>query len=210
MNKFKLILIIILLFAPTVMGLYGFSLVKSQEDVTIEANVGSCILEVKVYPEKRIPATGNWDTFVTAELYLSETNFFVGSITVESNQYGNATFQICEQGFLVSDADYDLYLRGASHLFRYYGSFRMFDDSLTFLDLKEEPPLLAGETSIRFDNFINTLDVSTQITRLETVDYINDLNQDGEVNILDLSNTITNYLISGDCSPQQRREGVCT
>jgi hypothetical protein len=64
---------------------------------------------------------------------------------------------------------------------------------------KENKKMLAGETSIQFDNKINSLDFSTQVRSLfETNDQKNDLNQDGEVNTLDISNTVYNFYKTGD------------
>jgi hypothetical protein len=58
--------------------------------------------------------------------------------------------------------------------------------------------LLAGDTGSTNDNYINSLDLSTLVEKFYTADNKNDLNQDGIVNSLDLSNQIFNLFKTGD------------
>ena len=68
-----------------------------------------------------------------------------------------------------------------------------------YFDLtKENKDLLAGAISIVYNNFINALDLSVMMNELFSNDVKADLNQDGLVNSLDLSNQIYNFYDFGE------------
>jgi hypothetical protein len=187
------------------------SQVKAQisENVTVTAAVYSCTLSINVKPEKRIPVINNWDTEIDVEIYNSGGTF-LGDFNAPTDNMGNATVNICAEGILITGGTYDFYIKGFSHLRMHFDNYVGFGTQQTTIDFSSSGQrLFAGETSVIYDNFINTLDLSTQIVKMETADVKNDLNQDGEVNALDISNTITNYLLSGDCSPQEIIDGDC-
>ncbi len=212
MNKFsneKIFLLIFLIISLVSLSFFLAIKVSSQENVDVNAIVGGCTLQVTVYPEKRIPVTGNWGTNLDVELYLASNNQYQGTLTGLSNNSGIAVFDVCDEISPVA-TDYKIYIRGKSHLRRNYGIHTLFNTPSSSLDLSSDGKLIAGETSIVYDNFINVLDISTQISKLETNDDKNDLNQDGEVNVLDIATSINNYLTEGDCSPKESEDGICT
>ncbi len=208
-NKVILRLLIFFLISSFLSGFLFLNRVDSQESIDINATIQSCTIQLTVYPEKRIPVTNNWGTELDVEIYNSSGTLYLGTLTGTSNFLGTTFFDACDESIAPNPADYTIYVRGKSHLRTNYGAYELFDDSSSFIDLSDEAELIAGETSNIYDNFINALDVSTQIATLETNDDKNDLNQDGEVNVLDISTTIANYLTEGDCSPEERDNDIC-
>jgi hypothetical protein len=167
------------------------------DSVNIIAEIRGCIVKLKVHPEKRIPRTNWWHTTHRVDIYDHFTHSFLGSYASYSNEQGESTTDLCALGITTPAGTYDYYVRGDSHLRKLYPNKPAFVNALTDLDLTPEGDLLAGETSVIYDNYINALDLSTQIRKLFVNDYINDLNQDSKVNSLDISNTIYNYYVHG-------------
>jgi hypothetical protein len=182
--------------------------IGDDNDVVVTANITTCTLTLTIHPEKRIPTTNNWQTDLHVEVY-DNSEVYYGDFTLTTNNMGVGTVNLCSQGVNLTTGSYDFYIRGLSHLRKEYTSFGTFNTAGDSIDFTIQAELTAGETSIVYDNFINTLDLSTQVTNLETVDIENDLNQDGEVNILDVSNSVTNFYLEGDCSPQEDLANVC-
>ncbi len=168
------------------------------DNVEITAEIKACILRLKVYPEKRIPRADHWHTTHRVDVYDHDTNTYKGSFATWATSNGISETDLCELGIDTAFGKYDFYVRGDSHLRKAYKNRDGFYYALTEFDLTPEGELLAGETSVIYDNYINALDISTQIVAFETGDYINDLNQDSEVNSLDISNTIYNYYVGGE------------
>lgn len=185
--------LVLLSFLPMDMA----SAVDVEDDVNVVATVGACGLDLLVNPEKRIPRIGNWQTVLTIEI-ISSGGVSLGTFVTNSDSLGNSFTDICALGFNLSPGTYTLKIRGLSHLTKNYFGITGFDTATTFVNLTGQGDLLAGETSVIWDNYINTLDLATQIATFYTNDNRNDLNQDGLVNSLDISNTITNYLLSGE------------
>jgi hypothetical protein len=183
--------------------------VYSQDDVDVVANVSPCTLELTVHPERRIPPTGNWSTALDVEIYSLPGEVYEGTVTGTSNAQGTAVFDLCSAGITVTSGDYDFYVKGFSHLRRLYSDITAFNQAESSVDLSGLGDLFAGETSNVYDNVINSLDVSSQIGAYQDATVKYDLNRDGQVNVLDLSNTIRNYFLSGDCSPQEQLNGIC-
>lgn len=177
---------------------------QEEEQVQIGAVVPGCQLSVIAKPEKRWPRIGNWDTFLTVRIYNS-SNGFVGQYTDLSNaSEGRSTVNICQLlGFTPPPGNYRFFIRGFSHLYRDFGLVSAFGGQITELDFSTDGRILyAGETSNVFDNKINSLDISTQINALFSQnDPKNDFNQDGEVNSLEIANTIDNFYMLGDFPP---------
>ena len=172
----------------------------SKTAITLEIKIANiCLLNLKVYPEKRIPRTGNWDTLLTAEIYNS-ANTYIGTLQARSNSTGNAVFNSCAAGLTTPPGIYNFYVHGFSHLRKSFPLESAFDDNNRVIDLTTGGKiLLAGETSNVFDNKINSLDASTQVRAFyKTDDEKNDLNRDGKVNSLDFSNTVYNFYRLGD------------
>lgn len=169
------------------------------EDVTINASISSCILNLRSYPEKRIPSTNNWQNILEVEMIDENQQLSVGVFTVTTNNQGEANVNLCDQNINVVGGNYTFRLKGYSHLIKQYSNINTFNTQETTIDFTAlGNDLLAGETSPVYDNKINSLDISTQINYIFTSDIKNDLNRDGKVNSLDISNTITNFFVIGD------------
>ncbi len=171
--------------------------VLQAEDVQVQAEVGSCIVELTVYPEKRIPAVGNWGTDLIVDIY-SSTDTYLDSYITTSNSLGVATEDVCDQGVFLSTGTYNFYIRGLSHLRNKYAGYTAFNTTTSIVNVTADGELLAGETSVVYDNYINSLDISTQINALYSSAIKQDLNRDTRVNSLDLSNTIINFFTPGE------------
>jgi hypothetical protein len=167
-------------------------------DVQISAYIPITGMRFRVFPEKRIPRIGNWATI--ADVTLVNCNdptkvYQFNSIPTDSQGYGSVTFTPDVYTF---DGPYRVYIRGFSHLNRSFNCYNIVQSN-TLIDLTlEGKELLAGETSVIYDNYINALDLSTMVKKMFTTDYKNDLNQDGKVNSLDMANQIFNFYTHGD------------
>lgn len=180
------------------------------DDVNVTAQIYGCILDLTAKPEKRIPSTNNWSSQLTVEIY-STSNVFIDSFVTTTNAAGQVTVNICNEGLLLSGANnYNFYIKGQSNLKKAFLNIPAFEFVTSTIDFTPGAiRLMNGETSNVYDNIINILDISTQVSKIGTVNTLNDLNRDGEVNILDVSNTVTNFGLSGDCSPQDIINGSC-
>ncbi len=181
----------------------GFTVNSSpqSDQVEVTATVVGCFLYIHVYPEKRIPQTGNWSNEMLVNVYDSSGTTQLVTFTTTANSLGyTPPVNMCTLlGGTPSVTGYILRVKGLSHLRQRFPAVTGFGTVQTLFDLVPlEPPLLAGETSIVFDNFINGLDLSTQVNALYTGNIKNDLNRDGQVNSLDLSNTIFNLYLFGE------------
>jgi hypothetical protein len=157
-----------------------------------------CILNLVVYPEKRIPRSGNWDTRLEIEIHFLNNGQYMSAKT-NSNEEGKARVDLCKLGYNPVQGVFNLYIRGYSHLTRLYQNIPIFLSDDYIVDLTDKKPLLAGETSNIMDNKINSLDASTQIRAFYAYNNEkNDLNQDSKVNSLDFSNTVFNFYKLGD------------
>lgn len=171
---------------------------SDQDDVVVTASVPSCIIEITARPEDRIPVVNNWSTLLNVDV-RTLTESTVANFSGNSNNQGTLTYNLCANSQNVPSGTYNFYIRGFSHLrkkFPNVTSFTNYSSSVSFIALSQY--LTAGETSIVFDNFINGLDLSTQVIALGTGDIKNDLNRDGLVNALDLSITVKNLYELGD------------
>ncbi len=180
---------------------------SSQIDVEVTVAVYGCEFNLKTYPEIRTAI--NWDTLLNVEIYDS-VDVYKGTFQIPSNNNGDATINLCDNGIFLLNGTYDFYIKGFSHLrkkFDNYGGFSTASSTIDFTAFGEL--LIAGETSNVYNNVINTLDISTQMVDIGTSDVKNDLNQDGIVNMLDINHTISKYLVEGDCSPQEISNDIC-
>lgn len=170
----------------------------AENQVSVSGYIRVASMTFKVYPEKRIPRIGNWDTFADVVLVNCEDpdkTYVFKNIPTDTNGYGTVTFP---SDVFTLDAPYRVYVRGYSHLNRRYNCYTI-NHSNEFIDLTlEGKELLAGETSSVYDNYINSLDMSVLIKNMFTDDYKSDLNQDGKVNSLDFANQIFNLFMAGD------------
>ncbi len=175
-------------------------------DLNLVVQDNICIFNILVKPEKRIPSEDNWSTLLSIE--VSEPNGpKIATINdVRTDNTGAAEIDICEREIaLENNTTYNFYIKGLSHLRKYFSNFSIKLGVSYINDFTgENKELLAGETSGYFDNYINSLDLSTQALNFRKTNGAinefekNDLNRDGIVNGLDISNTAFNFRKSGD------------
>jgi len=149
-----------------------------------------------VYPEKRVPPVNNWGTIANFRVVNKNTGNLLFQADITTNNLGMATYILGPLDDIPS-GNHRVYIKGISHLTKRYNSISFQDQHENF-DFTPYGDLLAGDTNPVNDNTINSLDLSTLIIRLNTGDYINDLNQDTIVNSLDLSIQIFNLYKTGD------------
>lgn len=167
-------------------------------DLNVSAMVPICELYLTAYPEGRIPPTNNWATTLQVQI-LDVTNATVLNITDNTNNLGQLYYDLCGNAVVVGQGPHDFYLLGFSHLRKKFNDVTSLSSYVSTVQFTQPgDALLAGETSIVFDNFINGLDLSTQVINLFSGDVKNDLNLDGQVNSLDLSMTVNNLYKQGD------------
>ncbi len=170
--------------------------VNNSGDVEIITGFYSCRLNIQVYPEKRIPRFNNWQNTIYVEIF-SSSNQSLGTFQASTNNLGAANIDLCQLGFKLIGGNYTFAIKGLSHLRRVYPNVNTFFTKEVSVNLTNQPELQAGDTGIVVDNFINVMDITTQVAKIYTGDLKNDLNRDGQVNSLDISNTLTNYLLAG-------------
>lgn len=166
-------------------------------NIGITASVSGCLLDLDFLPEKRIPATGNASTQANIQVFdLSSSK--VADFDVTTDQNGQSTTNLCDIGIYTQNGIYDFYVQAESHLRKVFRSIPSFQKVATTLDLRDDGKLLAGEVSPIYDNTINSLDLSVLISKYGDTSNKYDLNRDGQVNSLDISNAIYNLMRSGD------------
>lgn len=167
------------------------------EDVSVTASIRLEEITFVVHPEKRIPRTNNWDSFIDFEVWNPTTNTMrIRRLSRGTDDLGYNTFSVNRDESLATGT-YQVRVKGISHLSKIYNSV-YFSKITETIDLTLYDDLLAGDTHVSRDDFINSLDLSILLINLGTGDYINDLNQDSQVNSLDLSNMVYNLGKSGD------------
>lgn len=200
-----LVILTLLGVASVVFAMFAFSsgpgsqVMQASDSVVITGNVQNCDLTLRVYPEKRIPATGNWGNtlhVVVTEVGGSPTVLdYAGLVT---NNSGEGTIDLCDEGVILFDQDYDFYITGDAHLRKLFAGEQYLNSSGLVNLTTGGRVLLAGDTNAPKDEYINSLDISTQLRNFYSGNSHNDLNQDGIVNALDLSETIHNFYTTGD------------
>lgn len=202
----KLHIIISLAFLVAVIGLIYFysnhtgdikRSVKANDDhkvnVTAKINFNPSIV---VHPEKRIPRNSNWSNLNVVDIReKNDTNILITQV-VNTNNLGEGELAQIDIDNL-SPGRYDVTIKGVSHLKKLYKDIEFRQNTFT-MDLTPYGDLKAGDTSVIEDNYINSLDISTQVKNLYTNDTKNDLNRDSVVNSADISNTLHNLYLFGD------------
>ncbi len=164
-------------------------------DIVISANIKLQSISLIVYPEKRFPPSGNWSTiidFIVRNSY--DTLIFQKNLATNNLGHGTINLTPAEN---IPNGNHTVYIKGISHLTKRYNNIP-FNNQHENFDFTPYGDLLAGETNIANDDYINSLDISTLINNLATGDYINDLNQDSIVNSMDLSIQLNNLYDVGD------------
>lgn len=194
-----------LAFTLIIVSLVGLSVVTrpmaltvtGNDSITVSGNVAIEEVQFQVYPEKRVPSTGNWSTVATVQFRNCSTGAVLYSASgINTNSSGVGTVNL--SGTPITGGSYRFAIKGASHLNRVFGCYSL-TTAATYINLTLEGKLLiAGEISNIIDNYINSLDISVLINALYSANYYSDLNQDGDVNSLDVSNLIVNLYTTGD------------
>jgi len=165
--------------------------------VTISAYIKAQGVKFKVYPEKRHTVTGNWSTVANITMENCQDNTQIDFNNIITNDNGEGQFTLPESP-VVAGGTWRFYVKGLSHLIKKFNCYPI-DRVITIINLyAEDRKLKAGEISPVFDNLINSLDLSFISRNLYTNNNISDLNFEGTVNALDLSNLIYNYYQAGD------------
>jgi len=166
------------------------------ETIHITASIKLQSITFKVYPERRVPPTGNWSTILDFQVQnqLTHSPFLQKTLTTNNSGVGVITLGADEN---LPPGNNSIWIKGISHLAKRYDNM-YFSDQYENFDFTPYGDLLAGDTHISSDNFINSLDISTLINQLNTGNYKNDLNQDSTVNILDLTIQVDNISKGGD------------
>lgn len=168
------------------------------EVVIVSTQVRMESIQFLVKPENRIPVSGNWDTIITKfELIpCSASNALFNYTDIPTNSSGIGTVIIPTED-VIDAASYKIKVKGYSHLTKEFGCYTI-QNIVNFIDFTPQGKLLAGDTSVVSDDYVNALDLVNTASKIYMFDYKNDLNQDGKINSLDLSNIIKNYFQKGD------------
>ena len=195
-------LVVLLAFLVINFGLYlssnGSILGSTVEPktVTVTATIDYC-LHIITTPEKRIPPTGNNSVEQIIWIRPENSSVPIYTTTVTSDNNGNAT--VCPvSASLITNQYYDIFIKGISHLRRLFPhqNFRGSGAGITF-DLRSLV-LFAGDSHPSADNYVNSLDVSYEISHLYTNDLRADLNRDTTVNSLEFPTLISHLYAYGD------------
>lgn len=176
------ITILILLFSTTTSAL-------AQSEINIGGSVNYKV-RLKVYPEKRIPIFNNWSN--SYNLIVEENDVSVFSTNFTTNLEGEILDLTLDGQAINNLEQYDLYLKGKSHLSKIYPDLQFSGNTFT-LDLTSYGNLIAGDTNSPPDDLIDSNDISTTANLLDTSTDRSDLNNDGIVNSLDLSVILINF-----------------
>ncbi|MDD3647817.1 MAG: hypothetical protein PHS44_04960 [Candidatus Dojkabacteria bacterium] len=166
------------------------------EGISVSASIKIQEIAFKVYPEKRIPKSGNWDTIADFNVYCKKTGKKCFSDTISTNNEGIGILTL-NPGNKITSGNNSVIIKGISHLSKVYPNvpfIRMYEN----YDFTVFGDLLAGDTHPSYDDFINSLDISTLINNLNSNDYVSDLNGDSFVNSLDLSIQVYNISRTGE------------
>lgn len=152
-------------------------------------------LEVKAWPEKRWPRSGNWSTEGAVDLRepVGGTITNEGAVTTSDLGLGTVEFSSTPGG------NYDIGFKGLSHLRKILRGVPL-TSGLNSVDftLGNTFYLLAGDVHRSSDNMINALDISTLLGSLSTGNDVTDLNNDTGVNSLDINILLANLMAVGD------------
>jgi hypothetical protein len=162
-------------------------------DVKVEGQVDYTVT-IRAKPEKRIPQVGHWVNQSTVEIRNPGFTSPITTQVVQHDDDGYATFGV--DSSLVPPGNYDIAVKGYSHLNKVFPNKSFGPNTLSF-DLSS-PELLAGDTSVVEDNYINSMDFAFAINNLYTSNIKSDLNRDGVVNSLDIGNIVKNIYQTGD------------
>lgn len=192
-------LLIVIAIAAFAIGLKSYD-ASVLGTTTVNATVLPCNIRFLVYPEKRIPAVGNWSEQLQIQIYDPDTDSIVFNEAILSTNLGEAVSSVCPVELFTEGDQYDVLIKGFSHLRHRYNAVTFTGIPNLYIDLSSGPRLLAGDTDLPVgDNNVDNDDVDQIILNLYSVtNQRNDLNRDGKVNSLDLGNALTNKGLVGD------------
>jgi len=177
----------------------GWPTLIDSDDLSVSATVKISTIHIYARPEKRIPPVNNWQTVSQVYVYDCSNNQLLYNYSdVPFDLFGHATITIPDTDF-TEPGNYLFTIKGFSHITQQFECVSITTPQVTLnftYDL-----LLAGDTSEIQDDYINGLDISETINAFYGTDNKNDLNQDGKVNSLDMSNIIYNLQLYGDTVP---------
>lgn len=153
-------------------------------------------IELIAKPEKRIPGTGNDSTVLTVEVRTAGTTTVIFSGSVVTGSGGTYSGLVLTG---VSAGTYDLAAKGYSHLRRTISSVAISSGVTVDFTSAGASPLFSGDVNAADgDNKVNGIDLTLIVNALfgHVVRY--DLNRDGLVNGIDLTNAVTNLNDLGD------------
>ncbi|MFQ5492593.1 MAG: hypothetical protein ACE5DX_00315 [Candidatus Dojkabacteria bacterium] len=169
----------------------------TEPGVSVSGFIRIATITFTVHPEKRHPLTGNWDTTVNVQLQNCTTgqNFTFNGIS--TNTSGTATISL-PLSTVIPDGDYRFFIKGYSHLREQFNCYTLATQNPNIDLTVEGKDLLAGEVSVIYDNYINSLDMSVLYNNQFSSSNKNDLNQDTKVNSLDIGNQLYNIFVAGN------------
>lgn len=159
------------------------------EDLKPSAEKKKRIFKIKAWPEKRVNVPGNWGTEAKVVFYNRDFRGIAYQTTIPINDQGWGILETDE----IPEGLYHISVKGLSHLTKVMRN-KNIKSKLYTLDFtfNESFYLLAGDSHNSKDDFVNGLDISTEVERLYNSDVHADLNKDGMVNGLDISITVGN------------------
>lgn len=163
-------------------------------DSTINATVDYCPTFVFT-PQNRIPSTGN--NSLSIQFWIRSESDKSIAFSQNTTLDNSGSVNICPISLsTLPDEYYDILVKGNSHLRRIFPHQRFYEAKKTY-DLKQ-PVLLAGDSHPSNDNYINSMDISYEITNIYSSTQKADLNRDGIINSLDFSTLLSNLYKNGD------------
>ncbi|RMD76953.1 hypothetical protein D6810_02475 [Candidatus Dojkabacteria bacterium] len=177
-------------------GLHLIHVQAQESSIGVMSSVQPCVLEIYLEP-------GDRDNNDFSNQYLIDVRFLSGvlfhSFSLSTDTSGKGVYNFCSNSAIPIPSSYNFYIKGASHLRKAILNVSTFNSSKTILDFRTpDKVFIAGEIGDIVDNKINSLDISSQIKKLNTADLLYDLNRDGVVNLKDLQITRKNFFKIGD------------
>lgn len=179
----------------TVVGQSESTIYRLRHGVTYE-EAGAVNIDFIAIPEKRSPLTGNNDSHVTVEVRAVGSTVPLFSALVDTDVDGEY------HGLLltgISPGTYDVTAKAYSHLRRRLDGIALGDGVTVDFSAAGTDPLLCGDVNlVDGDNKVNSLDMTILVGQWFVNDERSDLNQDGVVNSIDMTNMVTNFNLEGD------------
>jgi len=179
----------------TVVGQSESTVYRLRHGVTYE-EAGGVIIDFIAIPEKRSPLVGNNDSHVTVEVRAPGSTIPLFSALVDTDLDGEY------HGLLltgISPGTYDITAKAYSHLRRKLSSVALGSGTTVDFSAVGTNPVLCGDVNLALgDNKVNSLDMTILVGQWFVNDERTDLNQDGVVNSIDMTNMVTNFNLEGD------------